>query len=317
MILEIELDLQLIIQIGGNMKKIIIFSLIFIIFFVNQKIVNADTEFYTNINGIEMTQQEYNNLLSMAFTEQDIYLMTQEEFENNKNNIGIKTVAKVSYIKTVAISKSNNILPKLNTLSLNNDEIVYKNYYLTENQMKKELYLDSVLTNINSSSIYRASNSTIETTYKKLTASITSYLGDGGFMYYRSRADLKWLKMPKITSEDLISVKVTDGFMSDPNTRYGVQIAGDDGDIETVTYGKNSSKWEPKDYINGPKENEEILKPNLINGLGINERRIYIYFDAYQYYPDNYDYFRAQAGYNHNTLTGFDGWIITTADMNI
>lgn len=39
--------------------------------------------------------------------------------------------------------------------------------------------------------------------------------------------------------------------------------------------------------------------------------------DAYQYYPDNYDYFRAQAGYNHNTLTGFDGWIITTADMNI
>lgn len=290
-------------QVGDNMKKFFVILLMIATFFVIETNVFAIGNEYVNANGIKISKKEYNNLLSMAFSEEDIYLMSQEEFDNNKDKVGIKTIKEVSYIKTVATK----IPKKDGTNILNNDfDIIYKDYYLTEDQMKQELSRS-----VESNKLMSDSSSTTETTYKKLTASITSFMGSEGWMYYRSRADLEWLKMPAITSQDKIRVHVTDGFMSERDTRYGVQIAKKNGKIETVNYKNDSSKWE----IDKP-ENEEILNPNLING-SVTERRIYMYFDAFQYYPDNYYYFRAEAGYNHNTLTGWDGWMVTTADLEI
>lgn len=282
------------------MKKFLIINFLIVSFFASTYTTHAKE--LINANGIKINEQEYNNLISMAFSDEDIYLMSEEEFNNNKDKIGIKTISNTSYIKTEAI-----IDKKLyNTNNINDEtKIIYKDYYLTEEEMKQELLNDSTLKyNINSSSV-------IETTYKKLKASITTYKTDGGWINYRSRADLEWLKMPKVTSEDKIRVHVTDGFMGDEDTRYGAQINKINGKYETITYGKNSSKWE--DVF---EENEEILKPNLVNGTGVTERRIYMYFDAYQYYPDIYSYYRAEAGYNHKTsFNEYDGWLITTADM--
>ena len=39
--------------------------------------------YYTNYNNIEMTENEYNNLVELGFTEDEIYLMGNEEFEAN------------------------------------------------------------------------------------------------------------------------------------------------------------------------------------------------------------------------------------------
>lgn len=292
------------------MKKFIFIFLASVLFITSYSNVKATTTDYVNANGIHITDQEYKNLLSMAFNEEDIYLMSQEEFDNNKNNVGLETVTKVSYIKTVATE-----VPRASTMSnldsKNNEvEIVYKDYYLTEEEMKEELLKDSLSSGLIKPNA--SSSSVVSTEYKKLTASITSFLGSEGWMYYRSKADLEWLKMPKATSEDKIRVHVTDGFMSERDTRYGVQIAVKDGKTETVNYNKDSSKWETNKSAN-----EEILKPNLING-SVTKRRIYMYFDAFQYYPDNFDYFRAEAAYNHNTLFGsWDGWIVTTADLKL
>ena len=294
------------------MRKILVICFIFSAFLNFSSNVSAISK-YINSNGIEMTEEEYNNLLSMAFTEEDIYLMTQDEFDNNRGKVGIKTVSTVSYVKTVAMA-----VPKsssLNVMNLNSDnvEIIYRDYYLTEEQMEQELLNDSQM-KYPGLLVPTSASSVVETSYKKLTASITTYMGSEGWMYYRSRADMEWLKMPKITSEDMIRVRVTDGFMSGRDKRYGKQIAVKNGNTETVTYKSDSSKWEDFDV----KDYEEILKPNLINGPGVTERRIYMYFDAYQYYPDNYDYFRAEAAYNHYTLlNSWDGWIFTTAEISI
>ena len=39
---------------------------------------------YTNYNGIEMTNQEYNNLLNQGFSENEIYYMNEEIYLENK-----------------------------------------------------------------------------------------------------------------------------------------------------------------------------------------------------------------------------------------
>lgn len=292
------------------MKKYLFITIAFLTFLTLNNNVKAEEIKYVNANGVQMTEQEYKNLQSMAFSEDDIYLMSQNEFDNNKGKIGINVVTKVSYIKTVAIAvPKTSSLNSINMLNSEN-EIIYKDYYLTKEEMDRELLLDSM----NSSPIepQAAASSVKETNYKKLTASIISFMGDQGVMNYRSKADLEWLKMPKYTSEDQIRVHVTDGFMPERSTRYGVQTAKIGNKFERVEYKNNSSKWKADKG-----DNEEILYTNLINGSA-SERRIYMYFDAFQYYPDHYDYYRAEAAYNHKTsLFDYDGWIFTTADLKL
>ena len=51
---------------------------------------NVNASEYTNYYGINMTEQEYNNLLNLGFTEDEIYYMSEESFELNKDNVDIK-----------------------------------------------------------------------------------------------------------------------------------------------------------------------------------------------------------------------------------
>lgn len=67
--------------------------------------VNAKEAFYTNNNGIEITQQEYNNLKGLGFTEKQIAKMDSKTF-NKKKDINANIVAqnakhliKISYLK--------------------------------------------------------------------------------------------------------------------------------------------------------------------------------------------------------------------------
>jgi len=56
------------------------------VLFFNATIVKAaDEVYYTNRNGIEMTEQQYNNLLGLGFTELQIDRMNNNEFQKNKD----------------------------------------------------------------------------------------------------------------------------------------------------------------------------------------------------------------------------------------
>ena len=69
---------------------------------------NVNAAVYENYYGIEMTNEEYNNLIELGFTEQDIFLMTEETFEENKD-IEATLVAKTDkYYKTIYTDLNGN-----------------------------------------------------------------------------------------------------------------------------------------------------------------------------------------------------------------
>lgn len=57
----------------------------------NYKIINS--------NGIKISDVEYQNLLNLGFTENEILNMNEEEFENNHNLVGTIVSKKVSYLE--------------------------------------------------------------------------------------------------------------------------------------------------------------------------------------------------------------------------
>ena len=62
-----------------------------------------ETNNYTNSNGIEMTLEEKERLLSLGFTNSQIAMMDRDEFENNKNLNGIVVAQTTKYYKTTIV----------------------------------------------------------------------------------------------------------------------------------------------------------------------------------------------------------------------
>ena len=80
--------------------KIVIASLIL----MSATVVKATNEvYYTNINNIEMSEKEYNNLLGLGFTINQIYNMDEEEFLENKDIEGVVLDSNTKYYKRTTV----------------------------------------------------------------------------------------------------------------------------------------------------------------------------------------------------------------------
>ena len=67
---------------------------------LNAAVVKASNDvYYTNINHLEMTEQQYNNLLNQGFTEEQIYRMDEDEFLENKDVEASLVSEEKKYIK--------------------------------------------------------------------------------------------------------------------------------------------------------------------------------------------------------------------------
>ena len=63
--------------------------------------IKAEENIIENYFGIKMTTTEYNNLLNLGFSEEDIYLMDEDTYINNKDLIGHVVSTNVTRYKTV------------------------------------------------------------------------------------------------------------------------------------------------------------------------------------------------------------------------
>lgn len=63
--------------------------------------IKAEENTIENYFGIEMTETEYNNLLNLGFSEEEIYLMDEETYNNNKDLIGHVVSTNTTRYKTV------------------------------------------------------------------------------------------------------------------------------------------------------------------------------------------------------------------------
>lgn len=86
-------------------KKITHLLFCFMLFvFGSNSVFALDSVYYTNNNGIEISEVEYNNLLNLGFTDNEIQYMSETEFLANKDLVGQIVSQETTFIQ-------NNITP--------------------------------------------------------------------------------------------------------------------------------------------------------------------------------------------------------------
>lgn len=146
---------------------------------ITTPIVDASA-YYTNYNNIEMTENEYNNLVELGFTENEIYLMGNEEFQANKNIESTSVDSVEQYYKTTTIIKNG-----IKTIS---SEIISKEQYELEknnNQQTKSIY-DGLVTS----------------EYKHMLM----HMAQLDEVEMRLKITLTWLNIPITRSYDIIAI---------------------------------------------------------------------------------------------------------------
>lgn len=130
---------------------------------------------YENYYGIEMTNQEYNNLINLGFSSEEIYYMRQDTFLDNKD---------------------------LNATLITKDDKYYKSIYTDLNgqsysvEISKEEYDNQGTIN---------PRGYVETEYKHM---VTTLSQNGN--RYRYKVSLTWNRMPSTRSYDIIGIGFDD-----------------------------------------------------------------------------------------------------------
>ena len=89
------------------MKKYLYNLVIATLILMSATVVNASSEvYYKNSHNIEMTENEYNNLLGLGFTERQIMLMDEEEFLANKDIPGRVLSETAKYYKRTTVMRN-------------------------------------------------------------------------------------------------------------------------------------------------------------------------------------------------------------------
>lgn len=165
---------------------------------------------YVNNIGVEMTQEEVNNLKSLAFTDEQIDTMDYEEFNSNRNIHGEVISSITKYYKT-----TNYFLP---TRSSDSNEPV--------NWVTSEITRDEYENADDEIVAYGMDGMTI-TEYKMMTTQIIELNKKS----YRYRIDLKWKKLPKTRSYDIMGIGIEEKVYPDSTNMYYRTTAGID-DVE-------------------------------------------------------------------------------------
>ena len=107
------------------MKKYLYNFVLATLILMSTTVVKASNEvYYTNRENVEMTEEEYNNLLSLGFTTKYIEGMDQEEFLSNKDINGTLLGETQKYIKT-STTMRNGI--KITTVEeISEEEAIYE-----------------------------------------------------------------------------------------------------------------------------------------------------------------------------------------------
>lgn len=189
-------------------KKIFLFVILTGICFLSNITISKANEI-VNYNNIHMTNNEYNTLLNLGFTENQIYHMDEETYLNNKD-LDAKLVSQMQrYYKTISP--------------------VYGSSYTVE--ITKEEY-DSVDEN------KVTLRGTVNTTYKTIVSSIAQ---NGN--KYRYNVSTMWKIMPSTRSFDIIGIGFADYVTISGFVNFSFTYANSAGQYTTSTqyYNKKST----------------------------------------------------------------------------
>jgi len=151
------------------LKKTIYYLIVAMAVFI-PVIAKAEVGDYNH--NVDMTQEEYNHLLQLGFTEQEVYFMGENEFEENKHLEGEVVGETTQYY----MSTINHVTGES------------RSYIIDESGYNIPL-------------VMQRGNGYVETVYKKMTTTISSIN-----TYYRYKVTLEWKQMPATRSWDIIAI---------------------------------------------------------------------------------------------------------------
>lgn len=98
---------------------------------------------YINFYNITMNDEQKNNLISLGFSEEQIYYMEEDEFDKNKDLQGIIVSEDTKYIKSTYIYKNNDISLVSGYSNFNSLELIN----VINEEVTEEEYNNSDITN--------------------------------------------------------------------------------------------------------------------------------------------------------------------------
>ena len=181
----------------------VVISLFVSIFFVGS--VNAEE--YKNYFGIAMTNEQYNNLLNLGFSEDEIYYMDEETFESNKDISATLVAQNEKYYKSIYTSLDG----KTHSVEITKDEY--------ENQGSLN------------------ARGTVSTEYKNMVTTISQL--DNKFRY---KVSVSWKQMPSTKSYDIIGIGFEDDVYISSSVYFNYYHCDSSGDCATDTLYYNKKK---------------------------------------------------------------------------
>lgn len=167
--------------------------------------VNANE--YENYFGLKMTNEQYNNLLNLGFSENEIYYMNEETFNENKDIKGTVVAQNNKYYKTIYTN-------------LNGDTYSME---ITKNEYDNQSLMDT--------------RATVSTEYKNMVTTITRLTDE-----FRYKVTLNWNKIPSTKSYDVIGIGINNNVKINSLLHFSYTYSNSNGEYTTSTlnYGKKS-----------------------------------------------------------------------------
>lgn len=184
-----------------EIKKNKLYSyLVISLFVLMQCIGQANASEYINYYEISMTSQQYNNLLNLGFSEDEIYYMDEETFEINKDLPATLLAKNSKYYKTVYTG--------LDGQSYSTE--ITKDEYNNQGSMDPR--------------------GTVTTEYKEMVTVISQ---NGN--YYRYKVTVGWKQLPATRSYDIIGIGFDDDVYIASSVYFNYSYCVSSGDCTTST----------------------------------------------------------------------------------
>jgi hypothetical protein len=181
-----------------------------------------ETPYFTNMNGVELTKEQYNNLLK-GFSHDTINTMSEEMIDFLKDDTNIQKVSTTKYVK-VSTKYVNN-----EAVSTSEEEVSKAEF---DNSPKESIITKSLITPMFAASDY------VETDYKKITLDVT--FGASISTKYVTLTNV-WKQIPATKSFDVLAISV--GVPSISFNFNGQRSGYQKWDGNTINYDASSGNW--------------------------------------------------------------------------
>lgn len=280
----------------SNVKKVISYLFALSFFFLFQNAISAQE--IENAYGIKISEEEYENLKELGFTDLAINQMDREVFDANKNLI---VDSKSEVTKYYEVVEEVSDVQKDSSRSLLMNE---KNPMYVSTELSEEEYFARVDRVKNGVQTFASSDQTV-TSYRRLTTSIQRIQST-----IRLHSKFVWDVMPKTRNIDVLSTSIDSTFSPVAGSEHGQQLWSYTNPTNGGLYGGNASYSKGSSaYTRGAAGYG--VKMNLkddASGARLVDLEGYMYFNIAKNSSVVPRYINAYGNYSHLTTTNSIGY---------